>query len=131
MKINSTHQAVATWRVALLATLAFALPVVAATEENGLKDPTQPNWHGLSKAKKANSGPVLNSLVTGPQRRIAVINGVLMREGEKGRGFTLEQIMDDSVLVTTKSGKQRVLSLGRSSSFKKSADKKPSKGARR
>ncbi len=76
-----------------------------------LTDPTQPNWFGLSKTKSKPKGPVLNSLVTGTQRRIAVINGELMREGDSRHGITIQEILADRVLITTSAGSKKVLKL--------------------
>lgn len=82
-----------------------------ADERPVLTDPTQPNWFGLSKAKSKPKGPVLNSLVTGTKRRIAVINGELMREGDSRNGITIEEILADRVLITTSAGSKKVLKL--------------------
>lgn len=79
-----------------------------------LTDPTQPNWFGVGKKSAAPKGPVLNSLVTGPQRRIAVINGDLMREGDTRHGITIEEILDDRVLIRNAAGKKKVLKLRKS-----------------
>ena len=77
-----------------------------------LVDPTQPNWFGIKKAKKKYSNtPKLNSLVNGAGRRLAVINGLLMREGDTKEGITLHEIKETSVVITTRSGKNRELRL--------------------
>lgn len=90
----------------------YPLAAVTADEINEvLHDPTRPNWFGLKKKKPKANHLVLNSLVMSPQRRIAVINGELMREGETKHNITVQQILDDRVLVTTKSGNKRVLKL--------------------
>lgn len=94
--------------------LAAFIPAVSADSAESdpmLVDPTLPNWFGLTKTKKKSSSLVLNSLVTGSQRRLAVINGELMREGDTHKGFTLDQILEDRVLITRKSGKKQVLKL--------------------
>jgi len=76
-----------------------------------LTDPTRPNWYKQATKKKKSPPMVLNSLVNGPQRRIAVISGELMREGDNHRGFTLEQILEDRVLMTNKDDRRLVLQL--------------------
>lgn len=83
--------------------------------EKRLVDPTRPNWFGAKKGKSKSGNLVLNSLVTSPQRRIAVINGELMREGDTKRGITLKQILSDRVLIVSKNGKKRALKLNNAS----------------
>ena len=89
-------------------------PLASNTGDRTLTDPTRPNWYGVSTSKTQSKQPVLNSLVTGPQRRIAVINGELMREGESRHGFALVEILEDRVLIRTKSGNKKVLKLKKS-----------------
>ena len=83
--------------------------------EAPLVDPTRPNWYRLNTSKKKSKKLVLNSLVMSPLRRIAVVNGELMREGDIKGGITLQQILHDRVLIITKDGKKRVLKLNESS----------------
>lgn len=89
-------------------------PAGADTGGPTLTDPTQPNWFGVNKKSSAPKGPVLNSLVTGAQRRIAVINGDLMREGDTRHGITIEEILDDRVLIRNSVGTKKVLKLRKS-----------------
>lgn len=95
--------------------------------ETSLVDPTRPNWFGINKSKQTSGKLALNSLVMSPQRRIAVINGELMREGDTKLGITLDSILHDRVLIRTKNGKKRVLKLDKSSLrvSKKTFDRTP------
>ena len=88
--------------------------------EAQLLDPTQPNWFGVKTSKKKRPPSlILNSLVTGPTRRLAVINGDLLREGETKNGVTVKQILDDRVLITGKDGKKKILKLKQFDRLKK------------
>ena len=86
--------------------------LVAPSSAKELIDPTQPNWFGLKTAKKKNANTLrLDSLVRGSQRRLAVINGVMMREGDTKNGITVQSIFEDRVLVRTQTGKKHTLKL--------------------
>ena len=79
-----------------LATLAAAKPVSAQV----LGDPTRPpNFSGLSlgAAAATPSGPVLQSIVLSPRRRLALIDGKLIGIGDRVGGATLVAIEIDSV----------------------------------
>lgn len=85
-----------------------------------LVDPTQPNWFGLKAAKKKSAKSLrLDSLVTGAQRRLAVINGVMMREGDTKNGITVQNIFEDRVLIRTKSGQKKTLKLKKANNMVK------------
>ena len=78
------------------------IPLVLATS---LEDPTRPNNHSVfaitpvPDAKK--DGWTLNSTLIAPNRRIAVINGVQVSEGESVDGAKVLQIRNSSVLLRT------------------------------
>ena len=79
-----------------LATLAAARPVSAQV----LGDPTRPpSLSGLSfgAAAATPSGPVLQSIVLSPRRRLALIDGKLIGIGDRVGGATLVAIEIDSV----------------------------------
>lgn len=72
-------------------------------------DPTRP-LHYNSSAATANSGLRLSSILISDNRRIAVINGQLVSEGDTVAGATLIRILDNRVHVTI-NGKNRELKL--------------------
>lgn len=68
------------------------------------KDPTQPP--GAARRRVASVGnaakvklkvPILTSILTSDQRRLAVINGKLVREGDQVAGMTLVRVSKDEV----------------------------------
>lgn len=94
-------------------------------DQTELFDPTQPNWFGVNIKRKTQRSLILNSLVTGAKRRIAIINGELLREGDSYRGLRLTQILNDRVLLKNSAGKIITLKLERT---KKALVRTKSKG---
>jgi MSHA biogenesis protein MshK len=89
----------------------ITLPVFADAEK--LRDPTMPM--GQQAASQHNPAAValhLNSVLISSQRRVAVINGQALRQGEeiKGSGFRVVSIKTNSVTVQSNNA-TRVLSL--------------------
>lgn len=84
----------------------------ALANEPELKDPTRPNWYGLKSGVRHDPKvPKLNSIITSDQRRLAVINGKLMREGERNNGLLLQEVLTDRVLVVTADNELQALRL--------------------
>jgi len=119
MRISPTHRQFTAASLVLIAgcLLSFSGNVSADETEpeefvtSAFIDPTRPNWFENPKKTKKAPRLALNSLVNGPQRRIAVISGELMREGDSHRGFTLEQILEDRVIMNNQSSGRLVLKL--------------------
>jgi MSHA biogenesis protein MshK len=90
--------------------LFVASPILADTEK--LRDPTMPM--GQVVATQANPEVVLNlnSILISSQRRVAVINGQALRQGDtiKGSAFHVVSIKNNSVTVQS-NNTTRVLSL--------------------
>ena len=81
-------------------------------DDVSLTDPTRPNWYGLKAAVRHDpKKPTLNSIITSDDRRLAVINGALMREGERSRGFLLQEVLTDRVLIVTTENELQALRL--------------------
>ncbi len=101
--------------VSALALPLLVIPLIAATvqaNEPALSDPMRPNWYGLKQTSKANSHtPELSSIIASDDRRLAVINGQVMREGERKNGLLLRQVLPDRVLVVTADQQLRALKL--------------------
>ena len=76
-----------------------------------LADPTAP-LQGLQKntASNENAAITLNAILTGDGRRLAVINGETVGEGERFNGGRLISITQHGVLIDT-NGKQQRLKL--------------------
>ncbi len=79
--------------------LMMALPVVADTEQ--LRDPTTPLGNVLATRENPTVVLNLNSVLISSQRKVAVINGQALRQGEeiKGSGFRVVSIKKNSVTV--------------------------------
>lgn len=95
----------------LFALALFALAGTASAQV--LADPTRPpNLAGLSPGGEIAppSGPVLESIVLSPQRRLALINGKLAGIGDRIGAATLVAIEIDSVRLREGAG-TRVLKL--------------------
>lgn len=94
-----------------LAVLTFSAGYALA-DTGALSDPTRPNWYGLqAKVQHDPKKPTLNSIITSDDRRLAVINGALMREGERNKGLLLQEVLTDRVLVVTADNKLQALRL--------------------
>jgi MSHA biogenesis protein MshK len=78
---------------AVICVLALAAAAVGA-EELPLRDPLRPYTPGPANPAigAAERGLELTAVVIGPQRKIAVINGELRREGERFDGITVVRI---------------------------------------
>lgn len=108
-------------RVGLITMLAMS-PAIAAAQEPPLTDPTRPNWYGLkAKVTKAANALELNSIIISAHRRLAVINGELMREGEERKGLLLKEVLKDRVLVQTPNDGLKALRLSLPSLRKKAS----------
>ena len=66
------------------------------------KDPTRPATYVASGQGELNSAvPVLNSILIGPGRRLAIVDGHVFKEGERHKGLLVAKIKSDRVLVST------------------------------
>lgn len=98
---------------AATALLALALLSAPESRAQGLADPTRPpNFAGLpfGATPAAPSGPLLQSIVLSPKRRLAVIDGKLVGIGDRVGDATLVAIEIDSVRLR-EGGGTRVLKL--------------------
>jgi len=71
---------------------------------HALKDPTQPtdpgNYFGSSENRSGSSWS-LQSILSSPQRRIAVINGTRVKEGDRLGSARVVRIHESHVLLNT------------------------------
>jgi MSHA biogenesis protein MshK len=92
----------------LLSGLAVCLPVVA--EE--LVDPTQPpaGFGQSATVAPETSGPILQSIVVSPTRKIAIISGKMLKVGDKYGDARILSINDNEVVLLS-GGNREVLKL--------------------
>ena len=86
----------------------------AAGMANALADPTRPSYPGFTSSQHT-TGPVtsnwsLNSTLVSPHRRVAVINGIHVSEGESVGNATVLRIRNLDVVIQV-SGKHITLPL--------------------
>lgn len=78
--------------------------LAAACNSHALTDPTQPTdptlFFGKGKTQPG-GGWSLQSILSSPQRRIAVINGARVREGDRIGSARVVKIRDSHVLLNT------------------------------
>lgn len=93
---------------------ALLLVVFATAHAEEIDDPLQPpELEAKSSQSKQAKGPVplyVNSILIGSDRRVAVINGRLFREGDRISGYVIEKIHTNKVELSHE-GKTRLLSL--------------------
>ncbi|MBE0485606.1 hypothetical protein [Marinobacter sp.] len=76
---------------------------------HGLQDPTQPPGSAVEPVSAAPARDLrVGSILLGAERRVAVINGVALTEGDRHDGLRVRRIHKDRVEVTDR-GQPRVL----------------------
>ncbi|MGV3741842.1 MAG: hypothetical protein ACO1NO_06000 [Burkholderiaceae bacterium] len=93
----------ARWHCAVLRVfglLAFGVLASVASAEN-LPDPTRPTWAGYAddNAENAYSGPVLQSVLTSSGRKLAIINGQTVKQGDMIGNARVAKIGDAEVVL--------------------------------
>ena len=87
----------------------FAAPTIGAS---GIQDPTRPaDYLYRGSTPQLEHGRVLQALLTSGERKIAIINGELLREGEQSQGIQVLKIDKHSVLIRNQQGKRQELVL--------------------
>jgi MSHA biogenesis protein MshK len=84
-----------------------AAPVFAEESLAGLPDPTRPSFaqgDGTEGSASGQHGLVLQSVLIGPQRRLAVINGRTLAVGERIGDVTVAVIHPHEVVLKRTSG---------------------------
>lgn len=74
---------------------------VSTAEAQALRDPTRPPGRSAARAEAgvATGGFVLQSILTAPDRKAAVINGKVVGPGESVDGFMLIAIAEDGAVL--------------------------------
>lgn len=87
----------------------MVLALLASPTAHGLQDPTRPPG-SMAQAVSVTPARDLNvgSILLGAQRRVAVIDGVALQEGDSHDGIRVRRIHKDRVEVTDR-GQPRVL----------------------
>ena len=89
----------------LMAAMFGSLPAWA------IDDPTRPPATKRQVAKASTALPKLNSILIGVDRRLAVIEGQILQEGDRGAGFELVVIEANAVTLLI-DGAERRLTMG-------------------
>lgn len=93
-------------------TLLLAIGGDAAADSPGLKDPTRPLRTAVrSPEPSRGERPTLESVLIGGGRRLAVIDGRRMAEGEEHHGVKVLQIHADGVVVTVGGSERTTLKI--------------------
>jgi MSHA biogenesis protein MshK len=113
----------------IVALLAVALSCALAqgnARAQPMNDPMRPADAPTAGAATGSGagGPVLQAVITSPQRKLALIDGTVVRLGEPVKGATLDGV-SDSVAVLRKDGARDVLLMH------PDIDKKPARRERR
>lgn len=91
-------------------TVALALVALLPGVANS-RDPMRPPQHATAQVEARAATPVLLSAVMGTaDRRIAIVNGRVLRAGESFEGITVERV-DATGIVYRRAGVQRELKL--------------------
>lgn len=76
-----------------------------------LHDPTRPPGRVPTQLSVTQALPQLTSILLGSERRVAVIDGRVLREGMTDSGLTLVEVAANSVVVSVNGGPHRTLQL--------------------
>jgi MSHA biogenesis protein MshK len=96
--------------------LTALVPAIAAA-----RDPMRPPQHSAARSESRAESPVLLSAVMGAgDRRIAIVNGRVLRAGESFEGITVERV-DATGIVYRRGGVQRELKLASAPAVKRPA----------
>ena len=91
---------------------------VSALSAPGAADPTRPKEYSRATDEQTHAGkpasrPRLSSVLIAPNRRLAVIDGRLMTQGERRGGLRLKKILEDRVILRVEGQSQDLtLTLG-------------------
>lgn len=107
-ELNGSAQSLKTKFAPVVLGLAVALCSLGGSATN---DPTQPDNLPRPTLRASASAPVLASVLIGPGRKLAVINGHLLEVGESAAGLTLIEVTPGAAKVRLSSGQVRRLDL--------------------
>lgn len=93
----------------LFACLWFSLAAAASAADGAVSDPTEPPAVDKGSMAVPAAPARLQSILLGTDRRLAVIDGDLLAEGEGAAGFKVEAVLADEVRVRLADGSLRTL----------------------
>jgi hypothetical protein len=77
------------------------LPLVVAAGNDKRRDPTEPaRWQPVAVEATGADAPTLMSILIGKDRKLVVIDGMLLEEGEEKNGLRVWRVSADQVLVS-------------------------------
>lgn len=89
----------------LLAIVSMAWAASAAATDSEPRDPTAPErWTPAVAAVESGDLPVLSSVLISEQRKLVIIDGRLLGEGEQSGGIRVWQINPDHAVVSISGG---------------------------
>lgn len=102
-------------RIVLLAACALGVAAPGEASAQALHDPTRPPAQFLDPASTAEGGAPANSglqtIMISKRRRVAMINGELVKAGDKVGEAVVERIGDSEVILKQSDGRREVLKL--------------------
>jgi len=96
---------------ALMGVLPSVIPTVSAADDGALSDPTRPAVVDAATVDAPAAPARLQSILIGPERRLAVIDGELLAEGDRASAFKLEAVLADQVRIRLADGSLRTLAI--------------------
>lgn len=85
----------------ILTGLLVLLPVAVAASDDKRRDPTEPaRWQPSAVEATSEDAPTLMSILIGKDRKLVVIDGMLLEEGEEKNGLRVWRVTADQVLVS-------------------------------
>ena len=101
--------------IVLLAACATGIAASGGVSAQALRDPTRPPAQFLDPASAMESGPPasagLQTIMISGKRRVAMINGELVKAGDKIGEAVVERITDSEVVLRQSGGGREVLKL--------------------
>lgn len=83
----------------------------SAVADSDFRDPTRP-WRATVAVSEAPKRFVVNAIIVSDERRVAIVNGKRVGEGQVVAGATVVEITKDAVRIDV-DGREQTLQLGR------------------
>lgn len=90
------------WLVFLFSITTASICLAQESVANDVRDPTTPLGPAISSSAEGATAWVLNSVLAGAKRKLAVINGKTLREGEtipESNAIKVQRILPQSVIL--------------------------------
>jgi MSHA biogenesis protein MshK len=102
------------FRTYLVFVASFGIGLVPADgNADAARDPTQPSTYSAAspEVSQLTGVPTLSSVLIGAERRLAVVDGTVLSEGEERAGLKVWEIKPDRVVVSVAGQKPMTLML--------------------